>query len=191
MGRAVRMSKEARREQLLDAASTLLVTKGLSGLTMEGLAAQAGVSKALPYSHFENAEAAAVALYQREMEVLGTSVLRAMNGDRSDRSAALRAAIHAFFDYVEANGELLSVVAGSGSPVPEWANAGEPLGENFVADLLSSRLGVEPGRAREVSGMFLGALNGAVASVAQGAMSLRRAKEVTVQFVEAGLAATD
>ena len=39
-------------------AEALLVSeRGFGAITMEGVAARAGVSKALPYSHFENAEA--------------------------------------------------------------------------------------------------------------------------------------
>lgn len=35
----------------------MLLERGAAAITMEGLAVQAGVSKALPYIHFDNAEA--------------------------------------------------------------------------------------------------------------------------------------
>ena len=48
-----RLTRAARREQLLDAAAQLGAAS-LDSVTMEGLAAQAGVSKALPYKFFAN-----------------------------------------------------------------------------------------------------------------------------------------
>ncbi len=41
---------------------------------MEGIAARGGVSKALPYRHFDNADDVLMALYQREMALLAERV---------------------------------------------------------------------------------------------------------------------
>ena len=52
-----RLQPEERRQELLDSAFTIVLSRGLESLTMEGLAAQAGVNKALPYHYFETREA--------------------------------------------------------------------------------------------------------------------------------------
>ena len=50
-----RLTRAQRRDHLLDAAAELVGLKGVGAVTMEGVAARAGVSKALPYTHFDDA----------------------------------------------------------------------------------------------------------------------------------------
>ena len=61
-----RLLPEQRRQELLDSAFEVILSLGLDGLTMEGLAAKAGVNKALPYHYFESREGVLVALTERE-----------------------------------------------------------------------------------------------------------------------------
>src|SRR4051812_44173490 len=101
-----RLPKMERREQLLDAAASIIVERGVAGITMERLAATAGVSKALPYAHFENADEVLAELYRREVTELGVAIVAraASAGPGIDR---LIAAMHAYFDFVEARGAIL------------------------------------------------------------------------------------
>ncbi len=61
-----RLQPEERREELLDSAFAVVLHRGLEGLTMEGLAAEAGVNKALPYHYFATRDGVLVALTDRE-----------------------------------------------------------------------------------------------------------------------------
>lgn len=61
-----RLSPEARREQLLDVASTSIVADGLHAFTMEGLARSAGVSAPLVYKYFSGRPELLEALLKRE-----------------------------------------------------------------------------------------------------------------------------
>src|SRR5438093_11908715 len=95
-----RLTRAERRDQLLDSAAALLTERGFTALTMEGVAARAGVSKALPYSHFENADALVEALYQREIGHLTRNVVEAAlaaNGVESQ----IAAVVHAWFETVK------------------------------------------------------------------------------------------
>ena len=103
-----------RREQLLDAAARLVGERGLLSFTMEGVAAEAGVSKALPYRHFSNAEDALVALYRRELARLAEAIQRAVHGIEGG-DEILTTAIRAYFDEVADRGDLLNALAGAGS----------------------------------------------------------------------------
>ena len=47
-----RLSKQARREQLLDVAVAIVRTQGADGLTLVTLAEAAGVSRPITYDHF-------------------------------------------------------------------------------------------------------------------------------------------
>lgn len=72
-----RLRGEERREQLLDTAAALAMSS-LDSVTMEGLAAAAGVSKALPYKYFANRDEVLVALYDRELAKLAQRVAAAV-----------------------------------------------------------------------------------------------------------------
>ena len=61
-----RLSGEARKASFLAAAHALIRQRGLEALTMEGLAAQCAVNKALPYRHFANRDDVLVALFDHE-----------------------------------------------------------------------------------------------------------------------------
>jgi AcrR family transcriptional regulator len=65
IARSTKLTRGERRESLLDAATELLGAGGPGAVTMEGVAAAAGVTKALPYRHFPNADAVLVALVER------------------------------------------------------------------------------------------------------------------------------
>lgn len=101
-----RLSKEARRQQLLDTAAELLLRDGADALTMEGIGVEAGASKTLGYAYFDNVEHVVCALRERELHELYARVEEAAAGADSfdDRVAA---AFRAYFDIVAERGLLL------------------------------------------------------------------------------------
>ncbi|WP_405645296.1 TetR/AcrR family transcriptional regulator [Streptomyces uncialis] len=60
-----RLSKQARREQLLDTALVIVRTRGADGLTLVTLAEEAGVSRPVAYDHFATRPGLLLALHQR------------------------------------------------------------------------------------------------------------------------------
>ncbi|MFI6524347.1 TetR/AcrR family transcriptional regulator [Streptomyces uncialis] len=60
-----RLSKQARREQLLDTALVIVRTRGADGLTLVTLAEEAGVSRPIAYDHFATRPGLLLALHQR------------------------------------------------------------------------------------------------------------------------------
>jgi AcrR family transcriptional regulator len=113
--KATRLDRATRREQLLSAARKVVAERGVAGFTMESLAAAAGVNKALPYRHFDNAEAVLNELYRQFNFEIGSRVLDAARQARTvdDR---IRRVIGAYLDCVFDNVDLLSVLASPGSP---------------------------------------------------------------------------
>src|SRR3954453_525748 len=69
-----RMQGGERREQLLDVAATIVRSQGVHAVTMERVAAEAGVSKPVVYSHFANTIELVGALLRREELALDASV---------------------------------------------------------------------------------------------------------------------
>lgn len=179
-----RMSKAERREQLLDAAADLLVERGAGALTMEGLAAAANVSKALPYSHFENSDDVIAVLFQREVLELGTTVVTAIQQEPERGEERLRVAIGAFFDFVERRGDILSVLY---STAPVLENPDAETGPSFVAALISDNFDIDPAQARVLGELTLAVLNGATGMWARAVASRDRVQRATTDFLIAAL----
>jgi AcrR family transcriptional regulator len=181
-----RLSKEARREQLLDAAAEIIVERGAGSITMEGLAERAGVSKALPYQHFDNAGDALIALYRREIALLGQKIVDAV-ATASDPAERVRASIHAYFDAVEQRGAVLGALSNPASGIAAGADEGQRVGVEFVAELLVAPFGITGKRARLLASMMLGTLFGAVDSWSHADAGRKRIEGTAADVIIAGL----
>lgn len=62
---ATRMTAEARREQLLDVLSDLVITEGFAAVTIDRLAREAGIARTVVYSHFGDLDGTFEALADR------------------------------------------------------------------------------------------------------------------------------
>ena len=99
---AARRPREVRRAQILDAAARLITRHGWQGMTMERVAAEAGVAKSVSYVIFESRERLQRAVMLRAQEVTGERVAKALVAARAADgfSAALVAAQTAYLDSV-------------------------------------------------------------------------------------------
>jgi AcrR family transcriptional regulator len=75
-----KLTRRARNDVLLDSAAALLETGGATSVTMEAVAAHAGVSRPLVYKHFANRDDLVVALFQRESAAFDAEVAAALRG---------------------------------------------------------------------------------------------------------------
>jgi AcrR family transcriptional regulator len=93
----------------LDTAAALILADGLDTLTLDGLAAKAGVSRALVYQHFGNRDELLHVLFDREATRLYSRHAAAMEScdHLPDR---IRAGVHCYFDYIEQEGDLIRIV---------------------------------------------------------------------------------
>ena len=157
--RTKRMSKRARRHQLLDVAAGLLAEGGVRAATMERVAEAAGVSKALPYAHFANAEDLLIALYRRSSVELGESVWAALESAGSDDDLA-EVWVRSHFHCGARQGVVFAALITPGSAVPSKADRSNT-GEAFVSRILRHFFDVEATHARVVASTVLGAFLGA------------------------------
>ena len=153
-----RMSKRARRHQLLDVAAGLLADGGTRTVTMERVAETAGVSKALPYAHFANAEDLLIALYRRSSVELGESVWAALEAAGPDDDLA-EVWVRSHFHCGARQGVVFAALITPGSAIPSKADKSSS-GEAFVARILRRFFDVDPDHARLIASMILGSLLG-------------------------------
>lgn len=180
-----RLSKDARREQLLDAATDLVVEQGVQALTMERLAERAGVSKALPYSHFENSNAVLIDIYQRETRGLAARVSEAL--DARGEADPVEVTVRTYFRAIQERGAILAIVAMPGSAIAAMAEPEARAGEEFAASMLTAHFGVPARRARLIGGLFLAALMGSVEAWTSGIGSRSAVEKATIEFLRGGI----
>lgn len=183
MGRvgAVRLSRADRRDQLLDVAAELVLERGPVAVTIERVAGEAGVSRALTYQHFGNSEEVLRAVYRREVTRLAEEILHAIEGPTGSE-ARLRAAVRTYLDVVRSRGALFTVLAATGSPIASRADDGTRAGPRFVAELFEEIFDLPGRRARVVASLYLGALNGGIEAWAAGEMRRSEVEDVAVSI---------
>ncbi|HVA43736.1 MAG TPA: TetR/AcrR family transcriptional regulator [Acidimicrobiales bacterium] len=107
--RRSRLPAPIRRDQLLDAARALVLEAGTEAVTMESVAAAAGVSKTLGYAYFDNRTELLLALFDREVGDLQRRAAAEM-ADSPGLTDKLRAAVRVWFDVVASEGGVASVL---------------------------------------------------------------------------------
>lgn len=101
--RAARLSRPARRTQLLAAAQQLFVDRGYHATGMDEIAERAGVSKPVLYQHFPGKLELYLALVDEAGEQIVEAVVAAMNSTTDGRQRIL-ATMEAYFRFVSAEG---------------------------------------------------------------------------------------
>ncbi len=101
----VRMSGRERREQLIDVGRKLFAAKGFEVVTIEEIAAKAGVSKPVVYEHFGSKDGLYAVIVDREMNALMGMVSDSLTGSSGGARDLLEKAGRALFDYIETHNE--------------------------------------------------------------------------------------
>src|SRR5262245_40509438 len=102
-----RLSRDGRYEALLDDAAALLDEGGLDAVTMDAVAARAGVSRPLVYKHFPNRRALLTALYRREAAAMDARSNAAVR-DAPDFESVVRYSVEARMDALDRPGLMLA-----------------------------------------------------------------------------------
>lgn|GEM_PF-1099299 len=116
---APRLSRDARRKQLLEHAQGLLRAGGVEALTMERLASEAGIAKPVVYRHFPDRDAIVLSLLRSEWQRIDDAISGLDPGLPWDE--ALRRAVAAFLDALGHRSSWLRTLWGT--PVVEDARA--------------------------------------------------------------------
>jgi AcrR family transcriptional regulator len=101
-----RLSAAARRLQIMDSATGLIVGRGLAQCTLDEVAVAAGISKALIYRHFSSRDELLKALLEREFAVLRGRGLGAFAPD-APFERVVRVSTRQAFDYLHERGAIL------------------------------------------------------------------------------------
>jgi AcrR family transcriptional regulator len=108
-GRGARLPRTARRAQLLAAAQDVFAANGYHAAAMDEIAERAGVSKPVLYQHFPGKLELYMALLDTHVDELISRVADAMEST-SDNKQRVRAAVGAYFDFVDGDSQAYRLV---------------------------------------------------------------------------------
>lgn len=107
--KGVRLPRNARRAVLLGAAQDIFAVNGYHATAMDEIAERAGVSKPVLYQHFPSKLELYLALVQTHVDELVRLVVDAI-ASTPDNKRRVRAAIGAYFDFVDREGQAFRLV---------------------------------------------------------------------------------
>lgn len=152
--RGNRLPRGERRGQLLASASEVFVDRGYHAAGMDEIAERAGVSKPVLYQHFSSKLELYLAVLQRHSDNLVSGVRQALR-TTTDNRQRLRAAVQAFFDFIEHDGQGYRLIFENDFVTePQVAIQVKVATESCtdaVFDLISRDSGLDPHRARMIA----------------------------------------
>lgn len=161
---AKRLSGEARAASFLEAAAEIVSDEGVHAVTMEGVAARAGVNKRLPYRYFDNKDELLTALFDRVMKDLRKRAIAEI-GKRDGLEARIAGSVRAWLETYDEKGPLIDrLMYGDEAPLQDKANALRQYWADDWAAVTSKSLGLPENAARTVAHIMLSATLGAVAA---------------------------
>ncbi len=193
-----RLPRAEREQQVLDIAHARFAAHGYGAVTMEDVAAAAGVTKPLLYAYFGNKERLYLACMERAGDAMFATVGEAVS--RADSPAdALRRGLHAFFAFVDEDRDAWRVLFDE--TLPAGGEIAERVAEyrerllSLVAQTNIARLPEQrrAEHATEIEAISVALLGGAEALarwwLRTGAMPAADAAELLIATAEPGLRA--
>jgi AcrR family transcriptional regulator len=152
--RGNRLPRDERRGQLLLAASEVFVDRGYHAAGMDEIADRAGVSKPVLYQHFTSKLELYLAVLAQHVENLVSGVRQALR-TTTDNRQRVRAAVGAFFDFIEHDGQGYRLIFEndyvSEPTVAVQVKVATESCTDAVFDLISHDSGLDPHRARMIA----------------------------------------
>ena len=162
--RAARLSGKERREHFLDVTADLVIERGVESVTMEAVAASAGVSKGLGYAYFSNRNELLLALLNRELGELqrrSTEEIR----QATDFEGRIRASVKAWFDVMAEKGALIGTLLQSQAiqgPLADRRKAYNQEMHDFYGRLAEKEYGIPRRKAVAAAAILLAGMSGII-----------------------------
>ncbi|MET0675500.1 MAG: TetR/AcrR family transcriptional regulator [Bradyrhizobium sp.] len=152
-----RLTPEQRRSKILAAATRLFAAKGFDGASMSAIAAAAGITKPVLYDHFASKDA----LFETLLCQIRDGLLakgKAVGKSSAGEEQKFRAAVDAFFEFVEAQPDEAKIllIVPQGNPVTvELSRAVQQGATAAISQLVKSHLPAGGSWHYEATGEFL------------------------------------
>jgi AcrR family transcriptional regulator len=195
-----RLPRAERELQTLDVARSMFAERGFAAVTMDEIAAAVGVTKPLIYTYFGNKEELYLACMEPAAEALVDTVAAAVEATETS-AAALRAGVHAFFIFVDADRSAWRVLFDDTLPAgAEPARRAAEQRQRLTDLVATAQLERVPAERRESVRVQIEALSAAMLGAAEAlarwwlrtdAMTAPQAAELLIRTIEPGLQVPD
>ncbi len=186
--RAARMSPDARRKLILEAAAEMVLAHGVSGCTPEAVAAASRVSRPLVYKYFPTRDALLGALLQREFDhIRGRS--ENLVSPEAPSEVIRRVYVRRYLEYVMERGALMRALindVGAVGHAREVKHIQQASITQYWVDKTMETYGVPKELARMGTIMTMRAMEGAEGSLKLGKVDLDTAADFWTTFILAG-----
>ena len=187
-----RLSKDARRVQLLETASDIVRAEGTDALTLGYLAERAGVTKPIAYEHFGTRAGLLIALYRqmddRQIDAARKALME--TGDTLEAVAAILSA--AYIDCVLQTGAQFAAISAALAATEEMADFRQSVRDAYISQYRKAFSRVVKMPARGTQQLLTGLLGAAEAlseAAASGRISRKDAVAALTQIVAGTLQA--
>jgi AcrR family transcriptional regulator len=145
-----RLSAAERREQLLDVTKELVGEQGFHGVSIEGIARRAGITRPVVYAHFDDLDALLEAMLEREALRALTQLGTILPGELpvgGDRSAALLSSLRSYLEAIRSDPVTWRLVLMPPEGAPQVLRDQIERGREAIIDALATTVG--PGLSPE------------------------------------------
>jgi AcrR family transcriptional regulator len=192
-----RLPRAERERQILQTAHGLFAERGYAAVTMDEVAAAVGVTKPLLYTYFGNKDRLYLACMNPAGEALVQTVVAAIEATTTPPEA-LRAGLHAFFGFIDADRSAWRVLFDETLPAGGEVARGVLAYRERLEGLVTAALlhQIPPGRGGRRARAEVAALSAALLGAAEalgrwwlrtGAIPAAEAAELLIATVEPGL----
>ncbi len=179
-----RLSPEKRKKLILDHTAEIVARNGVAALSMERIGKEAGISKSLVYTYFENLTELLRTLLMRELK--SQRRLQAMEAEKAETFEELvRGVTHQYLKYIEQRGLIIerlqaepSVSGGNDPTAYGRADAVE-----YIAKIVSTNFNMPIDLARAASDISFGLPATAGAYYLHSDMGRKEVEDITVTMV--------
>lgn len=160
-----RLTKDARRDQLLDVATQIIRDKGTEALTLITLAQAAGVTKPITYNHFATRQSLLHAIYKRCDKLFVDTMNAKIEHQAKSFDEAVQLFADAYLECVEQNGREYEEVVFALMAYPDHRHIRRVI-RDFFCDVLSDVFRPFVAQRELLSPLRMAAIFGAIEGIA-------------------------
>lgn len=178
-----RMVKDARREQLLSIAVSIIKNRGSEALTLATVAQEAGVTKPVAYNHFETKEKLLKQIYQNIDNRLIESIQLAKQSSCQSTEDIISILCDSYVDCMQINGEIYDLTVAALKCYPNNIELSQDIQDFFVeayADIFQISIDGD----NHINRLKLISINGVIESIGESVISEQVPRHIAMPYLK-------
>lgn len=179
-----RLSPEIRKKMILDQAAKMVASEGINQLSMERIAVEVNVSKALIYNYFQNITELLRELLDRELQALRLLQFKAAE-KASTFEELVRNITHEYLKYIDERGLIIQRLQSepSVSSISDPTGYGRDAAVDYLADIAASHFDLPIKLARAATDISFGLPASAGEYLLKSDIEVKELEDLTVTMI--------